>query len=181
MRTLDSIVRRVLACRPETDDPAECGLGNGPAVTDAYRTCKTLFWSGLEDVRIDSDERTLPEVMDAVRGYLRSEGAAYARLNEGFAELVGQDGTAVKVLGYADLRMPDRPEETERNVLDRTLQRGWRRRLWTVALLYRSLLWKRRGIQEQLRERKTALAIAGLRDRLPPDVLVTVVRMVRLG
>lgn len=181
MRTLESMVRRVLACRPETDDPAECGLGRGPAVSDAFRVCRDLFWSGLEHVRIGSDERTLPDIFDAVRRYLSSEGAEYVRLRDEFAEMVDQKGKTIGVISYADLNMPECPDETERHVLDRTLERGWRRRLWTTALLYRSLLWKRRGLEQRLRDRKAVLAIVALRDRLPLDIMALIVRSVRCG
>lgn len=185
MRALQSVVRRVLACRPVTDDPAECGLGRGPAVTEAFLACRDMFWSGVEDVRTDSDERTLPEIERAVNEFMRSEGAARVRLGDGFADLLDARGGALAALGYADLRMPACPDDGggggSGGALDRTLGPGWRRRLWTTALLHRALLWRRRGLDARLRDRKTALTIAALGDRVPPDVVFAVVGMVRRG
>lgn len=180
-RALHSIVRRVLACRPETADPAECGLGGGPAVLEAFRVCRLLFWTGVESVRADSDERTLPEILDSVSRYLGSEGAVRAELHSTHAELVDQEGITVKSIAISDVGMPDYPggEAPGGEILNRTLGKGWRRRLWTWALLYRSMLIGRRAAEEEMLYRKTALAIAGLRDIIPQDVVIDIVRMIR--
>lgn len=175
MRTLEAIVQRILVCRPVTDDPAECGLGCGGVVTDAFRVCKQFFWFGIENVRTDRDEATLSGIVDSVRMYLAAEGADNVALFDGFAVLEDGAGRPLKTIGYSDLRMPLPPDAHERHALDRTMKRGWRRRLWTTALLYRSLLWKRRGIENRLRDRKTALLVKALVSELPPDVLKMIV------
>jgi hypothetical protein len=185
MRALDAMVRRVIACRPATDDPGECGLGRSDAVAYAFRISRALFWSGLEDVRQESDERTLGDIERAVANHLRSEGATRAAVRDGFAHLIDERGVSRKTIGCADLRLPDRWATGADDgggggrVLDRTLGQGWRTRLLTTALVHRAILWKRRGIEGRIRDTKTTLVVRAISGRVPRDVLGIIVRLVR--
>lgn len=178
-RTLESVVRRVIACEPHSDDPAECGLGAASAVKRCFAACREYFVVGVAPERMADDERTLPRIRTAARAFMTSDGATGIALGETTARLTGENGNVVRTISYADMRMPPLPPRDECGVLDRTMGKGWRRRLWTVALLHRCVLWRRRGIERAIRDTKTALTIAVFENKIPPDILRKIVAIVR--
>jgi hypothetical protein len=177
-RTVQSVVRKVIACGPGAADPAGCGLGRGPITADLFDTCRAYFVSGLEGVRSRGDERTLPAIVDSVRSFMAGEGASDAVLDQNAALLTGGRGEVVMTVRYADMKMPPLPAKGETGPLDRTMKRGWRRHLWTVALLHRCALRKRRETERALKDSRTALALVACAV-LPDDVVGKIVELVR--
>lgn len=177
-RTVESIVRRLLVCQPKTNDPAECGLGRGPAIRYVFQTCRAYFVVGLEDVRTIYDDPTLPKIIETVRRFLASERVTDIKLEPSVAYLMDDNRNIVRTISYADVRMPNLPPRGERQILDRTMGRGWRRRMWTIALLYRAVLWRHRGLEQALKDSKTALVLIAF-ENLPRDVLRQIVTLVR--